>query len=124
MSLTAGCRARVVLDRCDAGEGAEEPAGLTRFQLLNVTPSSAPITELPLALVPTATVPLFFVLHITSVSALGQGPRQPASQPTHIRIEGVAQGSLVRSWTRSSRPDGPAHGAGPGTMGSLGSCAD
>jgi hypothetical protein len=48
---------------------------LTGFQLLNVTPSSAPISELPLALIPTATVPLFFVLHITAVSALVRAPR-------------------------------------------------
>jgi hypothetical protein len=48
---------------------------LTGFQLLNVTPSSAPITELPLALIPTATVPLFIVLHITAVSALVRVPR-------------------------------------------------
>jgi hypothetical protein len=50
---------------------------LTGFQLLNVTPSSAPITELPLALIPTATVPLFFVLHITAVSALVRAQRTP-----------------------------------------------
>jgi hypothetical protein len=48
---------------------------LTGFQLLNVTPSSVPITELPLALIPTATVPLFFALHITAVSALVRAPR-------------------------------------------------
>jgi hypothetical protein len=50
---------------------------LTGFQLLNVTPSSAPITELPLALIPVATVPLFFALHITAVSALVRTPRTP-----------------------------------------------
>jgi hypothetical protein len=50
---------------------------LTGFQLLNVTPSSAPITELPLALIPTATVPLFFALHITAVSALARAPQTP-----------------------------------------------
>ena len=50
---------------------------LTGFGLLNVTPSSAPITELPLALIPTATVPLLFALHITSVSALAKAPRTP-----------------------------------------------
>jgi hypothetical protein len=50
---------------------------LTGFQLLNVTPSSAPITELPLALIPTATVPLLFVLHITAVSALVRAPQTP-----------------------------------------------
>lgn len=43
---------------------------LTGFQLLNVTPSSAPIGELPLALIPTATVPLLLALHITAVSTL------------------------------------------------------
>jgi hypothetical protein len=50
---------------------------LTGFGLLNVTPSSVPITELPLALIPTATVPLLFVLHFTAVSALGRAPRAP-----------------------------------------------
>ena len=50
---------------------------LTGFQLLNVSPSSAPITELPLALIPAATVPLFFALHVTAVSALARVPRTP-----------------------------------------------
>jgi hypothetical protein len=48
---------------------------LTGFQLINVTPSGAPISELPLALIPTAAVPLLFALHITSVSALVRAPR-------------------------------------------------
>ena len=66
---------------------------LTGFGLLNVTPSSAPITELPLALIPTATVPLFFALHITSVSALARAPRiplpaaEPAPGETGLRSE-------------------------------------
>lgn len=51
---------------------------LTGFGLLNVTPSSTPLTELPLALIPTAGVPLLFALHITSLSALARAPR-PAS---------------------------------------------
>ena len=50
---------------------------LTGFRLLNIAPSSAPITGLPLALIPTATVPLFFALHITAVSALVKPPRTP-----------------------------------------------
>jgi hypothetical protein len=50
---------------------------LTGFQLINVTPSAAPISELPLALIPTAVVPLLFALHITSVSALARAPRTP-----------------------------------------------
>ena len=50
---------------------------LTGFQLINVTPSGAPISELPLALIPAAAVPLLFALHITSVSALVRAPRTP-----------------------------------------------
>jgi hypothetical protein len=51
--------------------------GVTGFGLLNVTPSSAPIGELPLALIPTAGVPLFLVLHITAMSALVRAQRTP-----------------------------------------------
>jgi hypothetical protein len=56
---------------------------LTGFQLVNVTPSGAPISELPLVLIPTAAVPLLFALHITSVSALVRVPRtlRPATAP-------------------------------------------
>src|SRR5580692_6113412 len=50
---------------------------LTGFALINVTPSGAPISELPLALIPTAAVPLLLALHITSVSALARAPRTP-----------------------------------------------
>jgi hypothetical protein len=56
---------------------------LTGFQLLNVTPSGAPISELPLALIPTAAVPLLLALHITSMSVLARTPRTalPATAP-------------------------------------------
>jgi hypothetical protein len=56
---------------------------LTGFQLLTITPSSAPITQLPLALIPTATVPLLFALHLTSVTTLVRAPRRrlPAAAP-------------------------------------------
>ena len=50
---------------------------LTGFQLLNVTPSGAPISGLPLALIPTAAVPLLFALHVTSVFALARALRSP-----------------------------------------------
>ncbi len=50
---------------------------LTGFALINVTPSGAPISELPLALIPTAAVPLLLALHITSVSALRGAQRAP-----------------------------------------------
>ncbi len=61
---------------------------LTGFQLVNVTPSGAPISELPLALIPTAAVPLLFALHITSVSALARAPRtaRPATAPLTAAI--------------------------------------
>jgi len=62
---------------------------LTGFQLMNVTPSSAPITELPLALIPTATVPLFFALHITSLTTLARAPR-PAPLAASPLISGTA----------------------------------
>ncbi len=52
---------------------------LTGFQLLNITPSSSPITELPLALIPTATVPLLIALHITSMATLVRAPRPARS---------------------------------------------
>lgn len=49
---------------------------LTSYRLLDVSPSSAPIGQLPLALVLTATVPLFLVLHLTALSALARTARQ------------------------------------------------
>ena len=57
---------------------------LTGFQLLNVTPSGAPLSELPLALIPTAAVPLLLALHITSVSALARAPRTPLPATTPL----------------------------------------
>jgi hypothetical protein len=50
---------------------------LTGFELIHVTPSGAPISSLPLALIPTAAVPLLLALHITSVSALRSTHRAP-----------------------------------------------
>jgi hypothetical protein len=50
---------------------------VTAYHLLNITPSGAPISELPLALIPTAAVPLLFALHVTSVSALVRARRAP-----------------------------------------------
>ena len=52
---------------------------LTGFQLLNVTPSAAPIFEFPLALIVTAGVPLLLALHVASVSALARTPRSAPS---------------------------------------------
>jgi hypothetical protein len=53
------------------------------YQLIHVTPSGAPISELPLAVVPTVGVPLLLAVHITSVTALARARRtpQPAAAP-------------------------------------------
>jgi len=72
---------------------------LTGFGLLNVTPSSAPITDLPLALIPTATVPLLFALHLTSMSSLVRTQR--AASSTAALISGA-----------SPRPNRIGQGAG------------
>jgi hypothetical protein len=58
-------------------------AGPTAAAALTITPSNAPITQLLLALIPTATVPLLFALYITSVTALVRAPRTrlPATAP-------------------------------------------
>ncbi|MCW2891618.1 MAG: hypothetical protein JWO75_1107 [Actinomycetia bacterium] len=50
---------------------------LTAYQLVHVTPVGSAISTLPLALVPTAEVPLLLALHITSVSALARSSRTP-----------------------------------------------
>jgi hypothetical protein len=52
---------------------------LTGFHLVNVTPSSAPIAELPLAVIPTFTVPLLFALNITSMFTLARASRRSPS---------------------------------------------
>jgi hypothetical protein len=54
---------------------------VTSYQLLNVTPSTAPIGELPLALVITADVPLMIALHILSLATLTRSAR-PAEAPS------------------------------------------
>jgi hypothetical protein len=53
---------------------------LVGYQLVRVTPAGSLISELPLVLIPTAAVPLLFVLHLTSVRALIRG-RRPAAAP-------------------------------------------
>jgi hypothetical protein len=65
--------------------------GLTSFQILNVTPTSAAISELPLALIPTVAVPLLLALHITSLFTLGRAARSasaatdPLASPITLR---------------------------------------
>jgi hypothetical protein len=50
---------------------------VTAYQLIHLTPSGAPISELPLAVVPTVGVPLLFAVHITSVTGLVRARRTP-----------------------------------------------
>jgi len=52
---------------------------LTGFQLVHTTPSGTAISSLPLALVPTASVPLLMTLHIASVRRLARARRTAAS---------------------------------------------
>jgi hypothetical protein len=54
---------------------------LTGYGLLHVTPSSTPISQLPLALVIAADVPLMLALHTTSLVTLARAarPRPPAA---------------------------------------------
>ena len=90
--ITSGIAAPLVARRLARGTGRRAAAwfnafgltdlavaltlgALTGFGLIAIAPSSAPITELPLALIPTATVPLLLALHITSVSTLSRVPR-------------------------------------------------
>ena len=63
---------------------------LTGFHLLNVTPPSVPITELPLALIPTATVPLLLALHITSMVTLVRVPRPAPSAAGQLIAGGMS----------------------------------
>ena len=67
---------------------------LTGSGLLNVTPSTAPISELPLALVIAADVPLMLALHITSLVTLARAPR-PASPSADPLISGAAPRSAA-----------------------------
>ena len=62
---------------------------VTAYQLIHVTPSGAPISELPLALVPTVGVPLLLAVHITSVSALVRTRRAP--RPAAVPLAAAAE---------------------------------
>jgi hypothetical protein len=64
-------------------------AALTGSGLLHVTPSTAPISELPLALVIAADVPLMLALHITCLVTLPPAAR-PAPSAAGPLISGAA----------------------------------
>src|ERR1022692_3797847 len=70
---------------------------LTGYQLLNVTPSAAPIGELPLALIPTAAVPLLLALHITSLLALRRAPRTPLPATCPLSADATPRTAVAES---------------------------
>ena len=63
---------------------------LTGFQLVNVTPPGTLISELPVALIPTAAVPLLFALHITSMFTLVRVPRPAPSAAGQLIAGGMS----------------------------------
>jgi hypothetical protein len=69
---------------------------LTGYGLLHVTPSSAPISELPLALVTTVGVPLMIALHITSLRTLARAGR-PVPSATGSHTSGATSRAAVAS---------------------------
>ena len=80
--------------------------------------TSAAITELPLALIPTATVPLLFTLHITSMLTLGKAPRRAlrlsplrATTCRSARTPASSGGPVMR-WRRCCARDESARNAG------------
>jgi hypothetical protein len=98
--IAAGLAAPLVARRLARGTGRRAAVGfnvygltdlaagialgaLTGYGLLHVTPSSAPISQLPLALVIAADVPLMIALHIACLVTLARPPRPapPAAGP-------------------------------------------
>ncbi len=75
---------------------------LSGFHLIHVTPSTAPIGQLPLALVITADVPLMIALHIASLLALARAPRPAPSAVGPLTPGGTpstaARGSASSNW--------------------------
>jgi hypothetical protein len=67
---------------------------LTSYGLLHVTPSTAPISQLPLALVIAADVPLMIALHITSLVTLARAQRA-ASPAVGPLISGATPGAAA-----------------------------
>jgi hypothetical protein len=77
---------------------------LTGFQLVHTTPSGSAISSLPLALVPTAGVPLLLTLHIVSVRRLARGPasRRTAPSAANPALSGTASRAVWPTAARSS----------------------
>jgi hypothetical protein len=111
--ITTGLAAPLVARRLARGNGRRAALRFTAFGLtdmtlalilgaltafvLAITPSGTPITELPLALIPTAVVPLLIALHITFLQTLARAPQptQP-TQPTPSTAGPLLAGAAPR----------------------------
>jgi hypothetical protein len=62
--------------------------GFLLFRLVEVTPSTAPLFVLPLALIPTVAVPLAIALHIVSLRRLRTAAKSEADHATHVPAAG------------------------------------
>src|SRR3712207_5496059 len=62
--------------------------GFLLLELVEVTPSTAPLFLLPLALIPTAAVPLAVALHIVSLRRLRSAAKSEEDQATHVPAAG------------------------------------
>jgi len=67
--------------------------GLTVFKVINVTPVSDALGELPLALIPTAAVPLLLALHIVSIRQLLRASRAPQRASSAVLTPAVSMAS-------------------------------
>jgi hypothetical protein len=113
--ITTGLAAPMVARRLARGTGRRAAVWLTAFGLtdmvlalilgaltafvLAISPSGAPIAELPLALIPTAVVPLLIALHVTFLQALVSAPR-----PTPTTAGPLLAGATPRSAAAVSPP--------------------
>jgi hypothetical protein len=62
--------------------------GFLLFRVVEVTPSTAPLFMLPLALIPTVAVPLAFVLHIVSLRWLRTVAKPEEDRTAHVPFAG------------------------------------
>jgi hypothetical protein len=59
--------------------------GFLLFRLVEVTPSTAPLFVLPLALIPTVAVPLAITLHIVSLRRLSTATKPEKDHAGHLQ---------------------------------------
>jgi hypothetical protein len=62
--------------------------GFLLFRVVEVTPSTAPLFMLPLALIPTVAVPLALVLHIVSLRRLRTVAKPVDDHAAHVPFAG------------------------------------